>query len=164
MEAYRRFVAEEMAMGRSPELTGGRLIRSKGGWSQVLSARRSGEREESDERILGSGDFVTAVLKEAEEKTRRLLKIRRAGSNLRKIIEEECKKKNISPNEVKGGNRGTKASELRATTSQRGLTELGLSMAEMARQLGVSTSAIAEAIARLKEDGWQGMGTGHKEI
>jgi putative transposase len=49
-------------MGRVPELTGGGLIRSKGGWSQVVSARRRGEREEFDERILGGGDFVSAIL------------------------------------------------------------------------------------------------------
>jgi hypothetical protein len=71
INAYHRFVGEGMAMGRIPEFTGGGLIRSKGGWSQVVSARRRGQREESDERILGSGDFVNAILKEAEEKTRR---------------------------------------------------------------------------------------------
>ena len=43
------------------EFTGGGLIRSKGGWSHVVSARRSGLEEEFDERILGSGDFVSAV-------------------------------------------------------------------------------------------------------
>ncbi len=62
-DAYRRFVGEGIAMGHQPELTGGSLIRSKGGWSQVLSARRSGEKEEYDKCILGSGDFVSAALK-----------------------------------------------------------------------------------------------------
>ena len=42
--AYCAFVAEGMATGRVPVLTGGGLIRSKGGWSQVLSARRGRER------------------------------------------------------------------------------------------------------------------------
>ena len=49
-----RFVGEGMAMGRIPGLTGGGLIRSKGGWSQVLSSRRRGQVEEYDERILGA--------------------------------------------------------------------------------------------------------------
>jgi len=40
--AYHRFVGEGMAMGKMPEFTGGGLIRSKGGWSQVVSARRRG--------------------------------------------------------------------------------------------------------------------------
>jgi len=32
---YRRFVAEGVEMGRRPELVGGGLIRSLGGWSEV---------------------------------------------------------------------------------------------------------------------------------
>ena len=65
---YRRFMTEGLTMGKQPELTGGGLIRSLGGWSQALSQRRKRRREEADERILGSGDFVNAVLKEAEER------------------------------------------------------------------------------------------------
>jgi putative transposase len=74
--AYHTFVGEGLAMGRILQFTGGGLIRSRGGWSQVVSARRRGQRKEPDERILGSGDFVNAVLKEAGEKTRRQLKFR----------------------------------------------------------------------------------------
>ena len=39
---YRRFVVEEFGSGRNPELTGGGLIRSQGGWSRVLALQRSG--------------------------------------------------------------------------------------------------------------------------
>jgi hypothetical protein len=140
-----------MTMGKMPEFTGGGLIRSKGGWSQVVSARRSGQTEESDERILGSGDFVNAILKEAEEKTRRQLKIRRTDKTLTKIIEEECKKGRSSANELKGGSRRRKVSTVRARIAKRGVDELGLSMAEIARHVGVTTSSIARAVARLEE-------------
>ena len=44
--------------GRRPELVGGGLIRSMGGWWAVLASRRRGEREVADQRILGDGDFV----------------------------------------------------------------------------------------------------------
>ena len=37
-----------MAQGRRPELVGGGLIRSLGGWSQVLPLRGSRERVEHD--------------------------------------------------------------------------------------------------------------------
>jgi REP element-mobilizing transposase RayT len=152
-KAYRRFVGQGMDMGRIPELTGGGLIRSKGGWSKVLSVRRSGQREESDERILGSGDFVNAILKEAEEKTRRQLKLRRTDKTINEIIEEECKKERISVNEIKGGSRRSKASLVRARIAKRGVDELGLSMAEIARHVGVNTSSVAKAVARLEEGG-----------
>ena len=149
--AYRRFVGEGLAVGRVPEFTGGGLIRSRGGWSQVISARGIGQREESDERILGSGDFVNAILKEAEEKTRRQLKLRSAGNDLGKIVGEECKKGGISSNELRGGSRRRKISAVRAEIAKRGLNELGLSMADIARQVGVTTSSIARAVARLEE-------------
>ena len=148
---YRRFMQEGLAQGRLPELTGGGLIRSKGGWSQVLSARRSGRKEEFDERILGNGNFVNTILKEAEEKTTRQLKFRRSGKTIDKIIEEECKKERISANELTGGGRRRKVSRLRATIAKRGLDELGLSMAEIARHVGVTTSSIAK-MAELFEE------------
>jgi putative transposase len=146
--AYYRFVSEGMTMGKKPELTGGGLIRSKGGWSQVLSARRIGQKEESDERILGGGDFVNAVLKEAEEKTTHQLKMRLKGRTITTLIEEECRKKRINPVELKRGSRRRKVSVLRATIAKRSLDELGLSLAEIARHVGVNTSSIAKAITR----------------
>jgi REP element-mobilizing transposase RayT len=149
---YRRFMREGLGQGRLPELTGGGLIRSKGGWSQVLAARRSGRKEEYDERILGSGAFVNDILKEAEEKTKRQLKLRRSGKTITRIIEEECAKGRISQNELKGGGRRRKISLLRATIAKRGLDELGLSLAEIARHVGVTTSSIRKAVLRLEEE------------
>jgi len=151
--AYHRFVGEGMAMGKMPEFTGGGLIRSKGGRSQVVSARRRGQRDESDERILGSGDFVKAILKEAEEKTGRQQKLRRTGKTITKIIEEECKKGGTRATELKGGSRRRKVRTVRARIGKRGVDELGLSMAEIARHVGVTTSSIAKAVARLEEEG-----------
>ncbi len=151
--AYQRFVGEGMAMGKIDELTGGGLIRSRGGWSQVVSAQRRGEREESDERILGSGDFVNAILKEIEVKTRRQLKFRQAGKALAKIIEEECIKGQTRANELRGGSRRRRVSMVRERIAKRAVEELGLSMAEIARHVGVTTSSIAKAVSRLEKEG-----------
>ncbi|MCK7511699.1 MAG: hypothetical protein MZV70_51745 [Desulfobacterales bacterium] len=57
-KAYEAFVAEGVGQGRRPDLVGGGLVRSAGGWSAVKSLRYSGMRIMGDERILGSGDFV----------------------------------------------------------------------------------------------------------
>ncbi|MFY9706585.1 MAG: hypothetical protein WBV95_16795 [Desulfobacterales bacterium] len=59
------FVKKAIGEGRRPELVGGGLIRSLGGWSSVKARRRSGERELSDARILGDGEFVARIIKEA---------------------------------------------------------------------------------------------------
>jgi len=54
-------------LGRRPELVGGGLIRSLGGWSKVISLRQGGEKQEYDSRVLGSGEFVQALLRGADE-------------------------------------------------------------------------------------------------
>ena len=51
-KAYREFVKKGILQGQRPELVGGGLIRSLGGWSVVKSLRRSGIQEKGDARIL----------------------------------------------------------------------------------------------------------------
>jgi putative transposase len=145
---YRKFMREGVELGHQPELTGGGLLRSLGGWSKVVAKRRSGKREEGDERILGSGDFVHAILKETEEKELRQLKLIRSGRTIRKIIDEESRKAGISPEEVMNGVRRRAVSSLRAEIASRGRTELGLSSAEMARHLGVAASSVSRLIEK----------------
>jgi len=64
---YLQFIEEGISLGRRPEMVGGGLIRSLGGWSSVLALRRRGGVQASDQRILGDGDFVEAVLSEMDE-------------------------------------------------------------------------------------------------
>jgi putative transposase len=145
---YRQFVHEAIGMGRQPEFTGGGLVRSHGGWSQVQSAQRKGHKVEYDERILGCGDFVTAIFKEADEKEIRQLKIRRTGLTIECIIEEECERAEISQKELRNGSKRMIASKTRKEIARRGVEELGLSSAEIARHMGVCTSTITRALAR----------------
>jgi REP element-mobilizing transposase RayT len=150
---YRKFVRQGIEQGRVKELTGGGLIRSQGGWSQVLGMRRRGQAEDFDERILGGGEFVNQILKETEERHLRQLKHRRSSKTLQKIIEEECRKIRINPLELRGGGKRRDVSRTRATIAKRGRDELGLSSAAIARQVGVSTSAITKAIERREKEG-----------
>jgi putative transposase len=70
---YSEYVDQGISQGRRDDLVGGGLVRSLGGWSEVLSLRRSGSDVESDSRVLGTGEFVRQVVQEAEEKVRRQL-------------------------------------------------------------------------------------------
>lgn len=146
---YRRFMQEGMDQGHDPQFSGGGLVRSLGGWSNVLSMRRKGQKEETDERILGSGDFVHQVIKEAEEKSLRQMKLKRSGLTLIKIIEQECRKGQVNRMELESGSRRSKVSQARAQIARRGMKELGLSAAEIARHLGVATSSITRAVDKI---------------
>jgi len=150
LRAYWNFMREKIGHSQIKELTGGGLIRSGGGWSQVLAMRRRGQKQEFDERILGSGDFVSKVLKGAEDRQLRQLKNRRAGRTIQMIIDEECLKRGISPQELIGGNKRRKVSEARSVIAIRSRDELGLSSAEIARHVGVNTSSITRAIERIE--------------
>ena len=58
-------------MGRRPELVGGGLIRSSGGWGVLKAMSKARIHLKGDERILGESDFVKKVLSERGEKLTR---------------------------------------------------------------------------------------------
>ncbi|MBU4491978.1 MAG: hypothetical protein KKD69_05900 [Euryarchaeota archaeon] len=64
---YRQFVKKGIDQGKRPDFQGGGLIRSAGGGKTGLLGRKEEDRELSDQRILGSGDFVAKVLKKTNE-------------------------------------------------------------------------------------------------
>ena len=75
-------------MGRRPELVGGGLIRSLGGWDEVKKMRLRGQdRIKSDQRILGESDFVSDVLSESEEEISRKYKLKSLGYDFEKVVE-----------------------------------------------------------------------------
>ena len=59
---YRAFVEKGVDQGRRPELIGGGLLRSLGGWQAVKTMRAAGQRTKGEERILGDTDFIDRVL------------------------------------------------------------------------------------------------------
>jgi hypothetical protein len=150
IRAYRRFMEEGRKQGRRPELVGGGLIRSLGGWSQVLSLRGSGGRMEYDSRILGDGDFVAEIIREAEKKVRRYFRAGEMKQSIDKSIKEICVKEGVEEQELRMGVRTRKYSGVRAKIAYHLSHEFGISRAEIARQTGVCTSAIAKAIRNLE--------------
>lgn len=141
-------MSEEMRKDQTEELRGGGLIRSQGGWSQVMSMRRRGQKAAFDERILGGGDFVNRILDDAEDRQVRQRKNLRAGLTIQRIIDEECRKKGISAAELQRGSRRRKVSDVRSLIGLRCRDELGLSSAEIARHVGINTSGIIRSIER----------------
>ena len=149
--AYKRFVQDGFSMGSNPHLSGGGLIRSLGGWSEVVAAR--GRETKADQRILGTGDFVNSVLKEAEERHLRQLRAQNSGKKVAHIVREECLKHGISTKELGAGSRRARVSQTRAIIAARCVRELGASAAEIARQVGVNTSSVSRAITRMERGG-----------
>jgi REP-associated tyrosine transposase len=148
-KAYRAFIEAGMGQGRRPELVGGGLIRSQGGWSAVISMRRQGKDvEQSDERILGSGDFVERIVSEAEERQERLLTGASALRKVEKTIREICNEEGVKVSEVKGGSRRRRISEVRKRIAAELIERHGTPMATIAGATGVTTTAISKMMRK----------------
>ena len=147
-KAYREFVQKGIAFGKRPELTGGGLIRSMGGWSIVKAMRTSGFMEESDARILGSGEFVSELIKHAEEKVKYQLPAMELQKIISAEIEIQCKKQKVAVALLQSGSRRPPLPKLRRVIALKLINEYGVSLAETARRLGISTSGVAQILRR----------------
>jgi len=136
-----------IGQGQRPELVGGGLVRSQGGWSQVVSMRSRGLAEKSDERILGSGDFVEKIVSEAEERQKRLLTGMSALRKVEKTIRTMCKEEGVSESELRGGGRRRQTSRLRKRIARELVERYGIPMATVARETGVTTTAVSKMLA-----------------
>ena len=146
--AYKAYVKEGVLQGSRPDLVGGGLIRSMGGWSEVISLRRSKGKALCDERILGSGEFVEGLLREAEEKVRHRLSGEERRLKAAGMIRESCKMEGIGIEELRGGSRRGRIPEIREDLAARLIEMYGLSLAEIGRQLGITTSAVSQAMRK----------------
>ena len=147
-KAYRNFIKSGIDQGNRPELVGGGLIRSLGGWAQVISARRHGDRDLSDERILGGGDFVEQMLKEADGRISSQYAGKLRKEKVEEYIQKVCKQKNIDVEEMKSGSRRRSISQVRSQIARDLVENYGIPLAEVARHVGVSTSAISKILTK----------------
>ena len=146
VRAYRKFMEGGKGQGRGADLIGGGLIHSLGGWFQVQSLRVREEEVEHDARILGKGGFVTKILREADKNLGRQLRSGERRKLVDELIHGICKEEGIEERELRGGGQRRKILKVRSLVAYRLSHELGMSMAELARYLGVCTSGISKAI------------------
>jgi hypothetical protein len=142
IKRYESFVEKGISHGRRSELVGGGLIRSLGGWSQVLSLRRVGSKVFSDERILGSSDFVKNVIADAEEKTKETLRLSLKISDLPSLAMEVCDGEGVDEAALRSGLRKREVVKSRRIFCQIAVKKMGYSGADVARFLGINTSAV----------------------
>ncbi len=142
IEKYESFVEEGVETGSRPELVGGGLIRSLGGWSQVLSLRRVGSKLFSDERILGSSDFVSNVIADAEGKAKETLRLALKISDLPSLALKVSKGEGVDEVQLRSGLRKRPVVKSRRIFCQIAVKRMGYSGADVARFLGITTSAV----------------------
>ena len=122
-------------------------IRSLGGWSAVIALRRRGEKQVSDERILGDGDFVEKILAERGGKGNDQFRVERKKVDLETLAMGVCKKQGVNLGELRSGSRRHVVVEVRQELSGLAVMGHGYSGAEeAARYLGVTTSCVTRSL------------------
>jgi REP element-mobilizing transposase RayT len=147
-KAYGEFVRDQLQLGRQPELTGGGLVRSAGGWSEVLSMRKRGERQFSDERILGNGAFVEEVLGDVCDAQKEMVPMPLRRADAREMLERQCVEKGLSVKSLQAGSRDRVYSSMRRELAGKFVLEMGLSHADAARLLGISRAGVSMLVRR----------------
>jgi len=145
--AYSRFMGAGIGAGRKPELVGGGLVRSQGGWSAVLALRRRSAPAACDQRILGDSDFVRTVIDRMDERQRRNLGLLATRPEIDRICRQVCDCHGVSPGELYSGSRRRPVVTARYAVAWIAVREIGYSGAEVARHLGVSNSCITRSVA-----------------
>ncbi|OGS21573.1 MAG: hypothetical protein A3J83_07250, partial [Elusimicrobia bacterium RIFOXYA2_FULL_40_6] len=101
---FSQFVGEGVKMGKQHKFSGGGLLRSIGGMAGIIENRKSGIMEQHDDRILGSGEFVGAIINSIEQKDKLSAKMKKEY-DLEKLIENTAKYFSLTKEQIKGQSR-----------------------------------------------------------
>jgi REP element-mobilizing transposase RayT len=146
---YFAYVKQGSYQGRRPELVGGGLVRSLGGWSAVKNLRLKGQdRVKGDERILGDSEFVTTLLAEANDRLDRRYELKGLGYNLEKIGQRVSEIYNIKIEAIYSKGRRKEQVEARDLLCFWAVKELGMSCTRLAERLGMSQPGVGYAVNR----------------
>ena len=139
-----------MDQGRRPDLVGGGLLRSVGGWSAVKALRRQRVRVMSDERILGDGEFVEHVLRSAEEQLELKTRFRKAGFDLERLAQEAARQFGLTPEEILDRGNERVRVNARSLFCYWAVRKLGYSSTELATMLRLTQPAVSISVKRGK--------------
>jgi putative transposase len=145
---YASFVARGVEQGRKPELVGGGLLRSVGGWKELEELREEGIRVKGDERVLGRSEFVEEVLKEAGEGFERKTLLKRIGMDLKRLQEKVGAYTGVDAKELSSGSRARSVARARAILCYLAVRRLGIACRTVGKELNISPSAVSRSVER----------------
>lgn len=147
--SYLSYVEAGISQGHRDDLVGGGLIRSLGGWAEIKKMRLKGNlRLKGDERILGNGDFVMNMLSKANEKYTRQYELKRLGYDLEKIADRAGEIYGMGGKYILSKGKQKRRVEARNLVCYWAVRELGISLTEIAKVVGIYPSAVSYAIEK----------------
>ena len=145
---YGNFLRHGLGQGSRTDLAGGDVVRGAGGWEETRG--RTNLRIKSDQRILGSSQFIGRILAEKEE-----LLCRHRSSHGRRYTLEEIEEKASTVFLLKPSDLASKTKEKRYVGARSlfcywAIWQLGYSATEIALRLNMTQPAVTYAVRRGK--------------
>jgi REP element-mobilizing transposase RayT len=154
---YLKFVRAGINQGRREDLTGGGLVRSHCGWTEVRKSKKDGLIK-GDDRILGDTLFVTRVLSLAEEKLEQSYAVKSSGITLDFVERKVCDLFGMTSRELYEQGRQKRLGNARSLFCFFAVRELGISMKILAERFSITEPAIGYSVRRgqkiAEEKGW----------
>jgi REP element-mobilizing transposase RayT len=132
---YRVYIEEGISAGKQTDLTGGGLLRSIGGWAELKSLRKASLRVKGDERILGDSDFVTDVLKAADESLEQQYHLKISGYDFNRVVQRVAQLLDMTLDEVTAYGKSPQTVKARALLCFWAQRKLGMTTVEIAGKL-----------------------------
>jgi len=145
---YSKFVEEGVSHGKRPELVGGGLIRSLGGWASAKALRGTKDRIKGDERILGDGNFVQEVLESCQQQLERRYHYKAKGYGFDWLVGQVATLFGLDKNIVTRQGRYPDTVEARSVLCYWATRELGISTLELSKRLGISQPTASQSAKR----------------
>ena len=144
---YESFVSKGVGQGRRPELVGGGLLRSVGGWAALKGFRDVGVRIKGDERLLGSSGFVERVLKQANEQLEEKYRLQVGVISLQALIEKVAHYYKIDPGNLKSASKERPVTEARRVLCYIAVRKLGYKCTDVSKAVGISAVTVSKAVS-----------------
>jgi hypothetical protein len=103
-----------------------------------------------DPRILGDGAFVAQLLRDTEAQHAATLGRSMTPEEIGATIRRTCTKNHVAVEELQTGGRRGRLSAIRSEIARVLVTTHGLSLAQTARHLGVSTTAVSKILRKVE--------------
>ena len=145
---YWEYVQKGISAGKRPDLVGGGLVRSSGGWHALRGLRKAKAYMKGDERLLGESDFVEAVLQSCRQEYEQKYLLQSMGFDFDAVVNRVAEALGIEKSEVLSAGRQphrVKARSLLCFWASRGL---GMSMVELSKRLNISQPTASQSASR----------------
>ncbi len=123
---------------KRPELVGGGLIRSLVGWVPAKTLRGTKDRIKGDERILGDGNFVQAVLESCQQQLERRYHYQAKGYDFDWLVGQVATLLGVDRDIVTRPGRYPDTVEARSVLCHWATRKIGITTLELSKRLGIS--------------------------